>query len=309
MANNKYFIIINPNAGSGLGIKKWNIIASLLAENKIEYDFQFSEFSGHIIEIAKNTYKNNYKKIIIVGGDGSLNEVINGLLSISANALNEITVSMIPVGTGNDWCRSHKIPSNTEDAIKLIIKNNIIRQDLAKATYNEGNQIQSRYFANISGIGFDAHVAIKSNLDKKNNKSGILVYLKNVISSLINYKSVDSIIEFNEKVINCKLFLLSVGKGKYNGGAMKQLPFADLTDGFIDFTLIENISRFDVLTQLPRLYKGTHINHPKISTYKTKKVSISTIDKIFLEVDGETFGHSPFEFEVIPNALKVITGL
>ncbi len=309
MSNSDYFVIINPNAGNGSGKKNWQIISSLLTENDIPYQFQFSDYIGHIILIAREQIEKGYKNFIIVGGDGTLNETINGILSSSENSLKGITIAMIPVGTGNDWCRSYNIPNDFKSAIALIKQGKTITQDLAKVTYYENEQIRSRFFANIAGIGFDAHVAIKSNIDKQRNKSGILVYLKNVVSSLIKYKSVQSNLVFDDKQLSCKLFLLSVGKGKYNGGGMKQLPFAVPDDGFIDFTLIEDVSRFEVITQLPKLYKGTHVNHPKISTYKSKKLEITTEEKIFLEFDGETFGHSPFVFEVIPSALTVICGL
>ncbi|MFH1051049.1 MAG: diacylglycerol kinase family protein [bacterium] len=309
MSKKEYFVIINPNAGKGLSKMGWQEISSLLDDNNLEYQHQFSEYRGHSIKIAREKAIEGYKNFIVVGGDGTLNEVINGIVSISESALNGLTFAMIPVGTGNDWCRSYNIPNNFKDAISLIKQGKTITQDLAKATYFENEQILTRYFANISGIGFDAHVAIKSNLDKQMNKSGIFVYLKNVISSLINYQSVKSTVIYDDKQIDCKLFLLSAGKGKFNGGGMKQLPLAVPDDGFIDFTLIQDISKFDVITQLPKLYNGTHIYHPKISTYKARKLSITTDKKIFLEVDGETFGHSPFIFEVIPSALTVICGL
>jgi len=309
MLNIDYFALINPNAGNGAGKKNWQKISELLVRNNISFQHKFSEYIGHSTLIAKNHVEKGFKKFIIVGGDGTLNEVINGVLTNSEHALEGLTFAMLPVGTGNDWCRSFKIPDNFDEAIKLITNGKTITQDIAKVTYFEDEVIRTRYFANISGIGFDAHVAIKSNLDKQRNKSGMLVYLKNVISSLIHYKSVQSKVIYDGNEINCKLFLLSVGKGKYNGGGMKQLPFAVPDDGFIDFTLIEDVSSFEVITQLPKLYKGTHINHPKISTFKTKKLTIIPEEKIFLEFDGETYGHSPFEFEVVPSALKVICGL
>jgi len=309
MNQKEYFVIINPNAGGGSGKKNWKTIETLLKDFRFNFIHQFSEYKGHVLEIAKENVKNGYKDFIIVGGDGTLNEVINGVLASSEVFLNELTFSMIPVGTGNDWCRSYNIPNNFSEAVKIIKSGKKVTQDLVKVTYFENDEVRTRYSANISGIGFDAHVAIKSNLDKQRNKSGILVYIKNVISSLMHYKSVQSKVIFDDNEINCKLFLLSAGKGKFNGGAMMQLPYAKPDDGFLDFTLIEDISKFDVITQLPKLYKGTHITHPKISTYKTKKLRITSEEKIFLEVDGETFGHSPFEFEIIPSALTVTSGL
>ena len=308
MDNKNYFVLINPNAGKCSGKKDWQNISAILTNNGIAFNHQFSDFKGHAMEIAKETAIQGYKNLIIVGGDGTLNEAVNGILSIPEKQPNDITLSMIPVGTGNDWCRSFNIPRNYEEAVLLIKRNKTTTQDLAKVKYHDNDEVKSRYFANISGIGFDAHVAIKSNNDKQLNKSGFFVYFKNVITSLIEYKSVESVVSFNDTQVICRLFLLSVGKGKFNGGGMKQLPFAIHDDGFIDFALIEDLSKFAVISQLPKLYKGTHVNHPKISSHKTKKLTITTKEKIFLEVDGETFGHSPFEFEVVPSALNLICG-
>ncbi|MFC2131941.1 diacylglycerol/lipid kinase family protein, partial [Bacteroidota bacterium] len=308
MIKNEWLVIVNPNAGKGLGKKDWSEISAILKQNNINFDFIFTEKNGHATEISKEMVSLGFKKIIVVGGDGTFNEAVNGILKQEQKDVLDITLGMIPVGTGNDWCKTFQIPRDYAQAVGIIKKCKTFIQDVGKAEFTHDNKQKSRYFVNIAGIGFDAYVALKANKDKERNRTGTVLYMKNLIVSLITYQSVSYSIIFDNGTIDNKIFSLSVGKGKFNGGGMKQLPFAEPDDGFLDFTVIEDVSKPEVIRNLKKLYNGTHITHPKISTYKTKKLEITTNEPVYLEVDGESVGTSPFTFEVIPKSLKVICG-
>jgi diacylglycerol kinase (ATP) len=305
MIGNNYFVVINPNAGKGLGKNDWYQIYDLLRESNINFEYQFSEYEGHIKSIVVERINQNYKNFIIVGGDGSMNEAANAIIGQGKTDAMEIKTGIIPIGTGNDWCRTFNIPFDYNKSIDIIRRGNTIYQDLGLVTYHDESGKKQRYFINIAGMGFDAHVAIKANMDKELNRHSKLLYLKNLLSSLFYYRSVNYRIKFDSDEINLKVYSLSVGKGKYNGGGMKQLPNAIPDDGFLDFTVIGDVKRREVIQCLPGLYKGTHIKHFKIFTYKTRRLEIETEDKVFLEIDGETAGYSPFTFEIIPRIFNV----
>jgi YegS/Rv2252/BmrU family lipid kinase len=217
---------------------------------------------------------------------------------------------MIPVGTGNDWCRMFNIPFNYEKAIGIIKKGDDFIQDVGKVHYQNESKPASRYFINVAGMGYDAQVAAKTNEDKEAGKGGPFTYLINLFTSLLFYKYSTPEIKIGdqEKTIKNQTFSLSVGICKYNGGGMMQLPDAIPNDGLLDLTLIKKIGRMAVIRNIKKLFDGTLPEHPKVMTLKGKSFRISSQPEIKLEVDGESLGHSPFVFEVIPKSLKMIVG-
>lgn len=303
---NKWYIIVNPNAGTGLGKKMWDKILYHFNSIDIEFDYYLTKHKEHAIELTQKAIASGYKKFISVGGDGTVNEIVNGIMNQNIIDTKEITLAMIPVGTGNDWRRSIAIPMNYSKTIDLISKNDCQMLDIAKVTFNSDNGTQSRYFINMAGIGFDASVAKKSNEDKANGNNSKLLYLKNLFSILVKYSNVKHIITHDNGIINDKVFSLSIGKGKFNGGGMMQCPNAIINDGFLDMTVIKDVSKFVVIKEVMKVFSGKHINHHKIDTLKTKKAVITTDEKIYLEIDGETTGFSPFTFSVIPKSIKVV---
>ena len=309
MPENSWFFIVNPNAGKGLGKKKWPEICSLLEKFKFNYDFEFTQRRGHALEIAQRIPGEKYKNLVGVGGDGTMNEIVNGVMTNISGISDTIAVGMIPVGTGNDFARNNNIPLNYEKAIQVLNSSKNQLHDVGKANfYSEGKQL-TRYFYIIAGMGFDGEVNRKSNIDKRNGKSSKILYVKNLLLTLKSYKPVSFNITDDNSSFEKVVFTLAVGKGKRNGGGMMQLPFAKPDDGYLDYTVVEKVPRRTVVALLPKLFKGTHIEHPKVSTFKTKNLDINTSDSVLLEIDGEDAGKAPFSFEIIPKALKIITNL
>lgn len=306
---NTWLILVNPNAGTKKGVKDWDKIKYFLEESGLFYKHIITKKKGHAINITSDGIKNGFRKFLVVGGDGTLNEVVNGVFNQNEIPSNEFLIGMIPVGTGNDWCRMFKVPFNYQEAVKTLKQENIFTQDIGKVKYFEGEIEKSRYFINVAGIGYDALVAAKTNKDKARGRGGPLVYIKNLFTSLLFYKHTDTeIIIDNMASYRCKTFSMGVGICKYNGGGMKQLPNAIPNDGLLDVTLIKKLGKFIVLKEISRLYDGSFINHPKVSTFIGKRITIQSNPAISLEADGESLGYSPFEFEIIPQSLKVVVG-
>lgn len=308
--NSHWIAIINPNAGTRKGEKDWLIISRLLRESQIKFREFFTRQKEHAISITQETIKEGYRKFIVVGGDGTLNEVVNGIFMQKDVPADEFIVGMIPVGTGNDWCRMFNVPFKYKKAVKVIKKQKIFIQDIGKVEYFNADTPVIRYFINVAGMGYDAIVAAKTNKDKSRGRGGPLVYLKNLFTSLLFYKYSNTSIYIDdaEKPLSNLTFSLSVGICKYNGGGMMQLPDAIADDGILNMTLIKKLNKFSVLKEVKHLYDGTFIKHPKVETFTGRNIRIASDPPIQIEVDGESLGHSPFKFEILPGSLKVITG-
>ncbi|MCD4695314.1 MAG: diacylglycerol kinase family lipid kinase [Bacteroidales bacterium] len=306
----EWFVIVNPNAGTRKGEKDWFDISRQLTDANIKFREVFTKHKEHAISLTTRYIKKGYRKFIVVGGDGTLNEVVNGIFFQKKVPTKEFLLAMIPVGTGNDWCRMFNVPFKYKKAITLITKHQVFTQDIGRVGYFSSNTPKRRYFINVAGMGYDAVVAAKTNKDKELGRGGPLVYFKNLFTSLLFYKhsKTNISIDNGEKGSLCQTFSLSVGICKYNGGGMKQLPAAIPDDGLLDMTLIKKLGKFTVLKEVKNLFDGSFVNHPKVETFTGKHFRITSTPEIMLEADGESLGHSPFEFEIIPKSLRVVVG-
>lgn len=303
--NNKFIVILNPNAGNRQCGRLKKQIINLLNNRKVNYIYNETKFPVHGTLISQKYASNNFRKFIVVGGDGTLNEVVNGIFLDTSVDTKNIYIGMIPIGNGNDWAKSLKIPSDLEEAIDIIIREYSIKQDVGRIDFLTDEYIKMKYFMNIAGIGFDAEVADKANMDKELGKNGKFTYLKNLLKSFLTYKSVDTKISIQHKEFDVNLFSIAVGKGKYNGGGMMQLPNAIIDDGYLDVTIMNNITKLDVIRNLKKIYVGKHISDPKIKTFKTKYISIYPQKRLKIEFDGEVYGNTPVTITLIPKSINV----
>jgi diacylglycerol kinase (ATP) len=305
---NEWFVIVNPNAGQRKAEKHWEKIALLLKESHFDFCEVFTEKKYHAIEITQNAIKKGFRKIIVVGGDGTMNEVMNGIMLQTVAEPTSIKLGMIPVGTGNDWCRMYNIPFEYKEAIKVLQSEKTFMQDVGKVCFFNAEESLSRFFINVTGLGFDGCVAIKHNRQKEKGKGNKFSYLTNMFAALLSYRSITTDIQIDEKKITEQVFSMNVGVCKYNGGGMIQVPEAIPNDGFLDLTIIKKISKIKVILNVHKLYNGKIATLKKVSLYKAQHISISAQQTMYIEVDGESLGHSPFEFSILPSAICVIVG-
>ncbi len=307
--DNRWLAIVNPNAGARKGAKDWPKICNHLKKEGFNAECILTERRGHAMELAKKYVENGYRNLMVVGGDGTLNETLNGILQQDLISPRDIALGMVPVGTGNDWGRSFGIPFDHIKAIEVLKRNKTTLQDIGRITYYKGEEPRTRYFMNVAGMGYDALVAKKTNLLKEKGKGGALAYIYFVFASLFQYHFTDARIEIDDQEIyNGGIFSMNAGICKYNGGGMIQVPNAIPDDGFLDFTLIRKASKMVVVRYAHKLYNGTINEVPIVSLHRGKNFRISSKGKIYLEADGESLGHTPFTFEIIPLAIRVVTG-
>ncbi len=308
MNKSNWIAIINLTAGGGKTERDWLSIEQILHKEGIRFEPCFTSRRLHASIIARNKIKEGYSKIIVVGGDGTMNEVINGVFAQKRIHTTEVMLGMISVGTGNDWAKTFNIPSDYEGAVKTIKRQLTFIQDAGLVNYQKNGKEWKRYFINIAGMGFGAKVVERANHMKEKGKSGALLYFYNIFYSLIKYKAKSAVIEIDGTSYKRRIFSLNVGIGKYNGGGMIQVPHAIADDGLYSITLIKKIGKLNVLVNIKKLYNGTITKHSKVETYMAKSVQINGSSLIKLETDGETLGHGPVSFEIIPRSIRIVSG-
>lgn len=306
--DSKILFIVNPNAGKGKGLSLWENISNIIREKQFDFSYEMTEGKGDAEKLAKKYIEQGYRKIISVSGDGMLNEVANGIIKQDICPSDEISLGMIPMGTGNDWARTFCIPDDFEGAVSAIERDKTMVQDAGAATFYDNGKETTRYFLNAAGIGYDALVAKRVDEDKEKNRTGSFLYMKNLMSCLIRYKYYDMVISFDRKAESMEFFSMSIGIGKYIGGGMLMMPNAIPDNGLFDITLIKKISKVDVIKNVKNLYDGSFVKHPKIEQLSAKEIIVDTKYPIGLEVDGEVQGDPPYKFNIMPEKLNAISG-
>ena len=305
----KWLVVVNPNAGTRKGEKDWPKIQELLSGQGFDCHTVFTKNRNHAIALTSSAIEEGYRNIIVVGGDGTLNEVVNGVFRQNVCAPADIAIGMIPVGTGNDWGRMYGLPKKYNKAIKVIKKNYLFTQDAGFVSYQDDEGSHERYFINVSGMGYDALVALKTNRMKDKGKGGTMSYILNIFTGLYQYENTHFDISVDGKdVFSGKVLSMNLGICKYNGGGLMQVPDAIPDDGLLDITVIKAISKFKIIKNVTKLYDGSITKLKFVNTYRgaTCRIVSRPQGSVFLEADGESLGHSPLEFSVIPKALNFI---
>jgi len=301
-------VILNPHAGGGKGRRDRNKIVSILNLSGLQYKLHVSKYAGHSFELSKDLAVNGETHFIVAGGDGTLNEIVNGIFKGKNSKCDNIVIGMLPVGTGNDWIRTFGIPDHYQMAMNIILKGKTVVQDVGLVEYREDGKAISRYFVNIAGFGFDAMVATRANALKNDGLSGLRVYIESFIWSYRNHKTGRTRVVIDGKELEMNLFSAVVGIGRYNGGGMMQVPDANPVNGCFHITIIRKLSIWGIISNFMKLYNGSFVRDRRVSTHTGKHVQFFAERPLSGEADGESIGNSNFNLQIIPHQLRVIYG-
>ena len=305
--SDRWFVIVNPVSGGGKGLTDFPKISHLLRESGIEHDPVFTEHRYHATELSVEAANRGYRKLIVVGGDGTLNEVVNGLFIQKQCQPKDILLAVIAVGTGNDWVRTFGIPRNYSAVVRAIKEGHSYLQDVGKVTYTESKVQQTRYMANVAGLGFDAYVIKIFNHLKLKGYKGKWLYIYSLLKGYFTAKPAGVTIEVDGKVIYNRLLLsLAVGICRYNGGGIQQLPRAVANDGLLDLTIIRPVHWWHVVFRAKRLFNGDIYSIGHIHHAQGKEVKITSAPPIPVETDGELQGVSPVSISVVQQAIRCV---
>jgi YegS/Rv2252/BmrU family lipid kinase len=299
--SNPWFIIANPIAGNRKFSIQWKEIQQLLNNKNIDYSFAFTQFSKHEIELAQNAIQQGFRNIISIGGDGTLHHVVNGIMLQRYVKTSDITIGVIPLGTGNDWIKTYNIPNDVEKAIEIIHHKKTILQDIGVI---ETKNKSKTYFNNVAGLGYDGYIVHKL---KTLKHFGSIAYLLSGLAGLLFYKKTIFKITFNNKTIKAKCLMTLVGICKFSGGGMQFTKDVNTADGLFDITIAKNLNIFDLLVNIKKLYDGNIVHHKKVETYKTKLITvIPQTSKPFIQADGELIGTGKVTLKIISKAVNFV---
>ncbi|HJC76892.1 MAG TPA: diacylglycerol kinase family lipid kinase [Candidatus Alistipes excrementavium] len=303
----KWFVIVNPVAGSGRGLDHFPQISKLLRDEHILCEPVFTEHKFHATELTVWAVKQGYRHIIAVGGDGTLHEVVNGLFIQQEADPRDVLLGVVAVGTGNDWMRMFGVPRRYQDAVRAIKEQYSFLQDVGVISYEESHYRQSRYMANVAGAGFDAAVNRRfTHLQKKGRRGGWL-YAWSMVQTFFGYKSTGVKVWIDDRLVyNNLLFSVAIGICKYNGGGMQQLPDAVADDGMFDVSLIRPIHFWHVLFRFRYLFNGGIYRIRHVLQERGSRIRIESSPEVSVEVDGELLGESPLEFSILHRAIRIV---
>jgi len=298
------FVIVNPASGNGKTGRRWPGLDARMRAEGGEFDVEFTLEPGHAARLARQAAGNGARTILVVGGDGTLNEVVNGLLADGAPA-GSVSIGILPVGTGSDFARAMGAPRDPlAAAIHLLRDARPEPLDVGRIDCVLGGQPSTRYFANVAGLGFDGEVADRVNRSGKS--SGTLTYQLALLQNLGAYKNkhvrmtIDG--ETREGVMNSVI----LANARYFGGGMFIAPNARWDDGRFDVILLGDLGKLEVVANLPRLYRGTHLTHPKVAEMRATEVRVEARERMFIQAEGELAGEAPATFRILPGALRIL---
>jgi len=305
-------VIVSSRSGGGKAAHDWPEIAKMLKNKGIDFTGYVTDHAYHAIELARNAVLSGFRKLLVVGGDGAVHEVLNGLYSQTEISPSEVTLGLIPVGSGNDWSRLHAIPHDYCQAVDLIgdAAAHTRFQDVARVDTMMDGRPYCRYMMNIGGLGFDSEVCHRFDLAKARGHAGDRQYLKSLISGFLAYRPLKFRVDVDgREFFRGPAYSVALGIGRFCGGGMRQTPDAVPDDGLIDLTVVGKISKWSFLSKLPSLFKGDLFKYKEVSHTRGRVVDISAAPYSYMEVDGEPVGMTPVRVEVIPSGVQVVSNL
>ena len=297
-------VIINPQSRAGTTKKKIATIKRILELNKIAFSLYKTQDTGDELSVVKRVVKEGFKKIVCVGGDGTLQKIIAGIQLQKACNPKEIIVGIIPLGTGNDWAKSIGIPLNIEKAIEKIKHGKTKKRDLGVVLINKKNEIKKRYFINYSGVGFDSFML---NRLQPYKWLGKYAYLACSVANFWFYENRWISVKGNKFSLSKKIFLCGVGVSKYTGGGMQIIKSPAGNNGLLNLTVAYNFTKIDIIKNFFNLFNGSIFNDRKVLTMVGGEIKMSSKNGVLTcQGDGEIFGSGNLTFSVLKKQITHI---
>jgi len=286
-------LIVNPIAGGGRAKALLPKIENRLKEAGVEFDLYTTSGPQDAIEAAAKAAADGFDIVVAVGGDGTVNEVLNGIVGTNA------VLAAVHGGKGNDFATAVNMPRDPDAVCETLLKADIRAIDLGK--------VLDRYFINSVGVGFDAAVAQRVNLGVRPFK-GTSAYIYVFFMMVTSYKTVEMEIDLGDGPVKGKPLLVAVGIGQAYGGGMKVLPDAVLDDGLFDVCIMEDMNRLSLIYHFPKVFNGTLKNLEQAGMHRTSEVKLSLSEIRPLHLEGEILYGDRMHFTLEPKGMKVITG-
>lgn len=302
----RYKIIVNPTADRGNGDAAGDQVDQILYRQGLEYDVVRTECPWHAAELAEEAALSGYDVVVSVGGDGTANEVLNGLMRAKKGGAAECAMGMIGVGTGNDFAFGVGVPPGVEAGCEVLLGDH--RQVIDVGRVTGGQYPKGRYFGNGVGIGFDAAVGFEA--AKMERLHGFLAYLVATLKTVFLYYQAPIIrMEFNDQTLIQPSLLVSIMNGRRMGGGFMMAPQGQPDDGLLHLCIAGQVSRPRIFALIPRFLKGTQASHPAIQTGRTQRIVATAVEGTLpAHADGETIATEgrQLDIELLPRQMQVI---
>ncbi|HET6443489.1 MAG TPA: diacylglycerol kinase family protein [candidate division Zixibacteria bacterium] len=307
----RVLVILNPFANHHQAVGESTSVEMALSEAGLEYEIVSTQSRGHAKGLAASA--SGYDAVVAAGGDGTVNEVVNGLLSVAGEGQSQ-PLGILPLGTGNDFSDMAGLPRDLTAAAEIIARGNTRQIDAGEASFAESSgssdgeeHWQRRYFDNSCGVAMEPSVALE--VERMTHLSGNIRYIVGMLRGYIKLKAWQMEIHWDGGCIESPTLLLSVANTPRTGGVFNVAPHASLDDGLFDVVFAPDMPKLEVLTILPRLFKGSHINHKKITTLRTTRLWIKSEPGTPLHVDGELVSESAtiVNYQMLPGKITLLS--
>ncbi len=310
---NETLFIINPTSARGKTLSFWGGARRVLQQLGVPFVEQVTTRIGEAITLTRTALQNGVRRIVAVGGDGTLSEVVNGYLTDDGKPIRtDAAIGLLPSGTGSDFRRSVGLQIGLAQVHSFAAPHSRLL-DAVRASYiNRAGVPTSRFYLNLAsfGLGGDAVALVnqwRARLPQWVN--GNLCYAAGAIRALGKYKNRRVELQTNEgKRLNVETNFLVVANGRFAGGGMQFAPAAQLDDGLLDVLLTDRLSRFDILKELPRIRWGGHLKNKKVIALQAREISIDATEPMAIDLDGEMVGHTPARLTALPGAVRFLVG-
>jgi diacylglycerol kinase (ATP) len=295
--------LVNPASANGSTGRRWPEIARAAAAQGLAGDALISEAPGHLAELAARAAAGGARTLVVVGGDGSVHETVNGLVGADGGA--EVELAVLPRGTGKDFVRSLRIPPDLRAAIAVARDGRVRTVDVGRARFvaSDGSGAEA-YFANFAGAGISGAIARRANASSK-AAGGRVSFLVATVAVFARWKSATVSADVDGTRRAGQMFEVLAMNGDYAAGGMWVTPEAEPDDGRLDVLLIGDVTKADFIRTFPKIYRGKHLAHPKIEVLRGGAVDVDSDVPLPIVLDGEQPGTTPARFEIVPAALRV----
>lgn len=290
-------VILNPAAGGGETLKSLPRIHGILKRIGKPYAIYLTKERGDAIDAARRYADEGAERILAAGGDGTINEVANGIYQSAYNP----ALAVIPAGHGSDFARTLQLSKSVEQTVLNACEHDPVRIDLGMAKFADGTE---RAFINIAGLGFDALVAERA--QKSRLPGSNLPYLGSALMTLVKFRNINVHVEVDGERIDTPGVFVQIANAQFMGGGYHFAPMAVIDDGLLDLCLVGDFRKLELIRAIPSCYKGTHVTLDKFTHRTGKVIKVSSDTPAKVQLDGELIGSTPVEFSVIPGAISLV---
>jgi YegS/Rv2252/BmrU family lipid kinase len=302
--SSSWFIVVNPVSGGGRARRRWPLLSAALDRHGIEYESATTAQAGHAVRLARQAITRGHRRLLALGGDGSFNELVNGLFAQREVPLGQLVAAVAPLGTGNDWARALQVPDDPELLAMAMLRGRSRRVDMgvAETAAAAGDAPRRLAFHNNAGAGINAEAL---RLSPRGGPRSI-AYLVGLARALMRYEAPQFEITADGQTLSGRYLIALAAIGHYYGAGMRLAPAAQFDDGFFDLVLIDALPVVAALRRLPKLFNGRLATDPAVHTLRCRSVTISATPACGVEADGQDIGSTPVTLQLQPGALSVL---